>query len=318
MRIDKILTPEIILNKRGNQILRDTFQSLLPLIEVSENGGYKILDDSLNTVNNGHLRQALYAAKKWIVDGKNRTFFFPKDFTEALGKVRCNIIPDVIPTGFTAYFSYPENTLKTGSFNACGAFVTVVEDAAILNNLHPDYLKHAEGDKIVQIVIEKIQDIKNSSPISYINVVIGNKLSLEQNLEECFKYGKFEMFTNKADIMHSLKIILNSVLYIHSQFAELEKLRPNKDLTKSQKVKAREAEKENLCTVPLILVNWNYAKEIKRIYKEQTVFVDTYMRWQRYGIKNSLLKLIWVKEHQKEYGGSNENWNKWWNDCRPL
>lgn len=94
-----------------------------------------------------------------------------------------------------------------------------------------------------------------------------------------------------------VQYILKCLLYINSGDPDLREFKP---APKPKNAKAiKRWRRENLATVPIILVGFDYKKP--RQFASGESFVNTHERWQPYGPGKSLVKLIWVKEHTRHY-----------------
>lgn len=93
--------------------------------------------------------------------------------------------------------------------------------------------------------------------------------------------------------------VVNTTIYVYSQDPEIDKLRPLKLYTNKELGAMGKDVKDNLCTLPVTLVNWNY--HTGRHYNVDEAFVGAHMRWQPCGPGRQELKLVFVKEHVRKY-----------------
>lgn len=94
--------------------------------------------------------------------------------------------------------------------------------------------------------------------------------------------------------------IVNTAIYIHSQDPVIEELQPLKKYDKKQLGQLDKDKRENLCTLPVRLINWQY--HTGRQYNVDETFVGAHLRWQPCGPERKEVKLVWVKEHKRTYG----------------
>lgn len=93
--------------------------------------------------------------------------------------------------------------------------------------------------------------------------------------------------------------ILNTAIYINSQDPEIDELKPRKFYDSKQVSKMDKSVRDNICNLPVKLVNWNY--HTGKTFHKDEAHVSSHMRWQPCGPGRSQVKLIWVKEHTRKY-----------------
>lgn len=101
---------------------------------------------------------------------------------------------------------------------------------------------------------------------------------------------------------HWLTGVVNTAVYVNSQDPEIDQLKPLRNYTRKQQVNLGNIKASNLCTLLINLVNWEYYTG--RQYTCGEVGVASHMRWQPCGKERSEVKLIWVKEHTRNYNKS--------------
>ena len=93
--------------------------------------------------------------------------------------------------------------------------------------------------------------------------------------------------------------ILNCAIYANSQDPDIELMRPLKTYSKKDLETMPSLKKENLCTLPVRLLNWEY--HTGRQYSIGEGSVTGHWRWQPCGPEKKDVKLIWIDEHVRHY-----------------
>jgi len=115
--------------------------------------------------------------------------------------------------------------------------------------------------------------------------------AVERSLAQCERRSGF--------MRETIEFILKCVLYINSGDPDLRHLKPTpKPPADAKRKHHRRWARENECPVPVTLLGFGYKKP--REFSKDTAFVNTHMRWQPYGPNRSKIKLIWVKEHERQ------------------
>jgi hypothetical protein len=153
-------------------------------------------------------------------------------------------------------------------------------------------------------------------------MLITNPVKDKINLEEDFRYNlkhkpdNASITTVLSDIAWDgqeetdrfeawLIALVNTAIYVYSQDPEIDNLKPLKLYTPKELGRMTSDVKENLCTLPVHLVNWNY--HTGKQYTTDKAFVHSHMRWQPCGPGRQELKLVWVKEHVRHYNKEERN-----------
>ena len=224
----------------------------------------------------------------WDMKGR-RTYYFAKEFSAALSRVRPNIQLDFIPEdGCCVYMAFSPNTMFNGLFYITGAFCCITRVDLGSFTVEISYDKNGEIDTMHNAAFE----IKNGETMEE---GLGRVTAILD--ETGFSPATKEVVDKELPLAST---IMNCLTYIHSLSPAVEDLRPFLSLGKSEKNKIRQSQgHRNLCTIPVKLVNWSYGKG--RIYHVDGTWVETFQRWQRCGKDFRDIKLIWVKEHERHY-----------------
>jgi len=92
--------------------------------------------------------------------------------------------------------------------------------------------------------------------------------------------------------------IINTVLYINSKDPDIENLKPVNHYNRKALASIPQARRANLCTMPVKLLGWSF---YGNNYNVDSTTVQQHLRWQPCGLNRSEVKLIWVKEHTRNY-----------------
>lgn len=92
--------------------------------------------------------------------------------------------------------------------------------------------------------------------------------------------------------------IINTSVYLNSKDADIESLKPLKLYSKKEISTMDAKKRESISNLPIQLVGWSFHG---RSYSVDSTVVRTHMRWQPCGINRSEVRLVWVKEHTRNY-----------------
>lgn len=107
-------------------------------------------------------------------------------------------------------------------------------------------------------------------------------------------------FSNPADARAFNDLVaaaVNTAVYVNSRDPEIEELKPLRMYSKQALSSLGQARRENLCTLPVKLVNWSYYRH----FNVDSTSVSAHLRWQPCGPGRRDVKLVWVKEHTRNY-----------------
>lgn len=94
--------------------------------------------------------------------------------------------------------------------------------------------------------------------------------------------------------------IINTAVYTNSKDPDIENLRPLRFYDKKSISSISADRRENLCTLPVRLIHWNYHRK----FNVDSTNVRSHMRWQPCGPGRTEIKLIWVDEHVRHFNKS--------------
>lgn len=96
-----------------------------------------------------------------------------------------------------------------------------------------------------------------------------------------------------------IRYVLGLFLYIHSGAPDMREFRPSPRPTSAKNSKQRKWLLNNEAGIPMTLVGFDYKKD--RVYSVSSTTVEGHPRWQPYGPQNSLVKWIWIDEHERHF-----------------
>lgn len=289
MRLNKILHPEMILNKRGPEHVRNFFYNTVRKIEFPKEGGGAIVPESVGRLNQSEHR-SLTLMRRWQIDN-GKVYHVSKDFLLALSGIERGVCLDYLPERFVAYISFADEAIYDDADEVVGAYVYV--GPAKYTSLRDDYVD------------------KKALWIAYIckNLAVGTtcvELKQGEMLEDALKSFEEDgghgivatKDARKRVMVHNT--ILNVVMYIHSQEPKVQRIPASQEISHRKASElANQTGLRNECTLPVTFVNWNYAKQ--RVYTTEKTWVESFPRWQRCGPGLSQIRLIWVAEHERHY-----------------
>lgn len=309
MKFSKLLHPEIVLGRRGSKKQIEGLKEFIDavgIVEEPEDGGVRY---SLNGVLGQFIKQDPILADHICMVAKFRkekpqVYHVGHDFGEVLAGVSKDLPLDKLPKDFFGYIHFPENTVKDESGYVIGAYVYIGK-----GNQSP--LGSAEDRAMQMMWVSYVQknpyDEMEFTVCRLVSPITGYK-----DLRDMVSHTPFddaEMARSDIDFREArlpvYRFIINAVLYIHCQEPNLEDLRPKRHLSHSGKRKLAKQGSINLCTVPIVAINWGFKRD--RHYSVSETYVNDFYRWQRCGPQFSEIKLTRVKGHIRKYGGKDES-----------
>ena len=313
MKFDRVLVPEIILGKRGMPQAIEFYKMMLKDVcpEVTDGKiGVRVPSDFMNMMDANTIEHILVS--KIFRDKGNKTYYLSNDFSVALSKLDREIPVNHLPKEFVGYFILGSGALKDESGSVDGGFVYIGPGDAL-------GLSFVDGTPRTETVLS----------INYFNTSlyeggIGEIYRFNYSLKdlEAVKLGDFlkanadlskdsvltdlgleQKVTDPADLATRapvLRALVNAVLYAASDEPEVCKLLPLSSYSNKKRVEVKKTvPAQNLCTIPIIMLNHTYKEGIT--YSVGSTVVQAHLRWQRCGPQLSKVKLIWVKEHERHY-----------------
>lgn len=290
MKFDKLLHPEIVLGKRGDDFMRKFYREAVHTIRFRPEGGGMEINALVNMMNRSQQRSLALMQRFRLDQGK--VYHVNRDFLEALSGVQRDINLKYLPERFVGYFSFAEETIYDEEDEVEGAYIyvgpsrhTMLQDSTAERVFWCAYITKGYlkvGTVCVDIKEgESVEDL-----ISRVNLddSIGNQTD-EDGLSK------------RARVFNT---VLNCVMYVHSSEPDVRRVPPADSLTNRQIAQVRERTGiKNGCSVHLTFLNWTYAKQ--RVYSTDSTWVNSFPRWQPCGPGLSQVKLIWVKEHPRHF-----------------
>lgn len=279
MKITQILTPELIYGLRGDHNLISLYQSILNGITKVGPGlhGNQVIQFI-------DLNMQYHFALAWKYKKETpRNYYVGREFLEAIYQVRSDIPLDLLPDRFFAYVAFPKDCIFDDARDPVeGGFIFIGPATETMIDPNQGWNRAIW----CSWSYSPLKELKWGSIIESLDQEISFK-SLVQKYQS-------EIGTNL------LMLFANLVLYITKCQPELFPLKASNMLTNKEK---REFEKThnvvNGCELPITLVSWNYQKP--KSYNVDSTTVSGHFRWQRHGPESSLLKLIYIDEHIRNY-----------------
>lgn len=324
MHLNRVIMPEIVLGRRGHPQVIEAYKHFMKGIHKVWNEEEKIHKWLIPAVSdrttgapdanlaNHHLMCRLFR------DNNGKVYYIGKDFAQALSKFDREIPIDTLPKKFYGYIQFAEGALQDDSGFVDGAFVTI----ATLEDM--GYSKE-EGDLDSDLGISISygnlgKDPSMGSPTACKFASVLKRLhtvehlydstahvddQISQELVASLIKGAKQPAERTEKIIKDLRLpviraIINTIVYIHSADPDLEKLAPLDQFSNKKRSEVRKTQSvENHLSVPVTLVGWKY--HAANAYTVDQTKVSAHMRWQRCGVKNSQVKLIFINEHIRRY-----------------
>jgi len=317
MQLSKVIHPEVLLGLRGYAPMTEYYNKIIGSIGERTPKGWHINNSKIAKMfeDDPQFFSHYQLCKRFKEESDHKIYYIPKEFAKALASIDKVIPVTVLKKGFTAFFQIGDGGLKDDAGGIEGGYVAIDSSSefGFKDTANPDALCFAlsyinepptpikeggywpvtkfmceiESDETLSDLIAKVQIHKDS----FGRFADGQKLVLSSsNITpevEAIRAAAFRCFVNAA-------------VYVHSSDPDVAKLVPTKSMTKPQRAASRTHNgMENMCMMPMTVLNKNYA--LGRQYSVDTSLVQTHMRWQRCGEAFSQVKLIWVKEHERNY-----------------
>ncbi len=329
IRLNRVLHPEILYDRRGSIVGRQLLKTNLSFLRYSEVGfttekngelsarkgeiGEEYLPSRYAGASNapsGFLNvigtlSVLHNFKKQ--NGNN--YLVGNGFGSDLLRIDRKIPLEYLPNSFTGYFALPPGLIKFKNQPVTDVY------AYYGNNLwNPDSennegkelrLAFFFGDIIKHVGLADGSYIRFPMRAEKVKTIIGDATRYN-----CYSGGtKNQLDAIVVTTNEIARLVLNAILYIHSEDPVTKRILPILDPTLSvkkcrERKRAQQAEGlENHCTIPIIFLNHNFHK---RTYSVDSTIVATHPRWQPCGPGFSKVKLIWVTEHERHYKNSHK------------
>ena len=326
MKLSKVLHPEIVLDKRGDEHLRRAYQKITAGLGHEVGRGYYSTLTSWEFLD-PNIREHFLIAWKFRRE-RPPVYYVPKDFVEAISRVDRDIPVDLLPKTWFGYISFAEGSMFDESDEIQGAYVYIgpPEQTAINPNQYgPD--KICLWVSYVCKDLPRVQKLRAEHGIQFweegdrkgmlLFPSVGRLLvelkserfaSIVKNIAVTdYTKGKVIQASSKDHEARDLvyRTLVNLVLYINSVDADLVKAPTTEHLSNRQKSeRSNQGKPVNECAVPITLVSWNYRKPVQ--FQKDSTWVETHMRFQRCGPGFTQVKLIWVAPHERHFQKSAE------------
>lgn len=309
MRVNTVVHPEIAMDKRGDVDRREIYKisyAILNKLEkfrkddkakiifsdkdieawnFKEKSVLKIISEDKNFFHHVTICQL-------FIKNNGRAYYLTPDFAKALSKIDREIPVKYLPDKFIGYFHLggslsDEEGKVEGGYVAMGTARDLGTYATSMDTpmLHISYIGESSSVTKISLLLEgrSLSELIQDAPVVWSDT----GLKVAENVSSA-----------RLPVCCAL---LNAAIYANSQDPELLKLRPISEfsLRKGKEYKEKSHGNVNECTIPITLLNWNYHSPVR--YHMDSTFVQTHMRWQPCGPRNSQVKLIWVREHERYF-----------------
>lgn len=308
MKLKKVLFPEILKCTRGNKDVQRVVRAIVDSFRFEEDGIHCEFDSNndahpyLRTLTRDINGRAVWALAKKFELENGKTYHICRDFAEALlGLTDRQVRPEHLPNEFIGYLSFPEGLIEDDVECIEGAFVWtgIASNRAI-------FQKQNWGKRFIWIAYIGKVDQVGTFGTGRVCFDIVPELTIQESID---RYGVGmdrdgmgnEWYSEKSAKAQNLiaKLVINSLLYLNSEDAELLKLTPTHGGSHSHKKKHTLNGHTNEASIPVTAINWDYKRHLPT--EDKTYWWDSFPRWQKCGPGLSRIKLVWVKGHEKTY-----------------
>jgi len=248
--------------------------------------------------NDSNLLEHLIICKMYKQRGK--AFYLPKSFAQDLSRVDRATPTSVLPDRFLGYFQFAEGSIKDENDWVEGGYVYIGPANEI-------GLKVEEGPANTRVAALSYVNAPSEHGISAVGrltFALENKKLAELSPVEWKDITIFEPSMRREEMeKHRLPVfqaLINAAVYIHTEDPDLVRLPAEQELSNKKRSDLRQKTgAENLCTVPITLINKDYHHE--REFSVDATTVRGHLRWQPCGSGRTQVKLIWIDEHERKY-----------------
>lgn len=308
MKLKRILHPEVALGVKGHPTMRWIYEMVRKEFKIHpDTYSYGETISRLCQTTAGTDLNAIshLAIIRKFQQESPKVYYVGRDFALALQKIDKEIPMEFFPEKFFGYIAFPKNTVRDEDEFVEGAYIYIGygRDAG---GCRPEH----QGMRFLWIsyVSQPSDDGLYRSNTKFLAPLRTGKLeNMAEGLDSVdYLLGGDSEVSSEVERkrMAVYRLAVNTVLYIHSQNSEIQLLKPERLLTKSQK-KATKAGGGGVtdCHLPVVLVNWNYHTGME--FTKDSTTVDSFLRWQRCGVGLTQYKLVWVREHIRRYKNAN-------------
>ncbi|MGZ3747126.1 MAG: hypothetical protein ACXWRE_07155, partial [Pseudobdellovibrionaceae bacterium] len=223
-----------------------------------------------------------------------------KDFISALQQISSEIPIDLFPKKFFAYIAFPENTVHDHDEDeivGCYVFFGNAKDL----HMEPKYWGQQAVGMSYVVKTNKPSDFPLNGFFCDTITDSNDVQNLIQDLTPFKTQADGTILWNEGEVHSDVwRLIFNIVLYIHSPENDIFPLKTRSELNNADfQSQSKSSGVENLCTIPVTLVSWNFHRP--HVFNKDSTWVRPYLRWQRCGPEFSEVKLIWVREHERTF-----------------
>lgn len=270
MRFNKVLHPEMLLGKKKvkSSEMREFLQ------KISKLTGNEDVCKKEHEFSRHLLILRSYQLKN---DG---IYYIPSNFLDALLTVDKNIPIKLLPDRFHAYFVFPDNKIAIDGRFFEGAYFYISQEI--------------DGSKAIIITFISNEYMAQTTLALRDNLTFWDNMLLDVNA-----YGKDPRTDEKRkDLFCTIKLLVNSVIYIHSKDPEIDLLKPIVKMTPHERRVYQIKDLLNETSLPIKLLNWSFHG---RTFNVDSTTVMGHFRWQPCGMGRQEVKLIWIDEHERKY-----------------
>lgn len=305
MKIEHLLHPELILDRRGPKSVRQTYVELLNAIELHDDDGeLRFYHDRISDPQVMRLCQfavqnkpALRAYELWKRFKVTRAecFYLPRSFCKALRSVDKELVYEDFPSEFIGYFALPKGAYQTPTgFEINGGYVRIHR---------PTREQVIPAERYLQMIFMADVDSEEGPRIISQQMPLLPNKTLREGVDDWAAKSK-EVDPRLCTLMHELgKIVVNAVLFIFHMDETIVALKPNGNRSnrERQALKQKQQGMENACTVPVNVVSFDFHQNRTLSYSVESTDVVGYWRTQHWGPRRDLVKKVFIEAHTRHF-----------------
>jgi hypothetical protein len=295
MKFNDVILPEIIEGKRGPDLWIKFYKHFLDSISFDSTG--ISISPIMSSIDKIQINS--FVTIKICQKVGYKIYHVGKGFLDVLSNLNRDIPVDLLPKHFSGYINFPKGALGDDIGHVQGGFVFIGKDNYRFKS------NDSDKDEIYFSATYVNENFVTGSFFSKFNKNTFNEVLEQYDMVE-FGYNNKppEILADeniKKQRNRIWKTLINCILYIHSEDPKIERIAPYSSIKKH--VSKNQVKKENgilnECTMPIIFIHRLY--QHPKIYTVDKTWIETFPRWQRCGPEFKNVKLIWVKEHIRNY-----------------
>jgi len=227
---------------------------------------------------------------RMINNDDGRCYLIGREFGDQLKKVKLDIISDYLfEIKKDLYIEFPQD-IWVQDINFSGCVFTGNDEWFYLS------LFSTQINQVVSLSLSIFPEKEGMSSLKSDSLELSK--ILDNSICDVSKHNPNIDSLSLSKYKDIFSYAINCILYVQSGQPDLRLIRPPKNKCKSTKGIKKYKRKYPL-DIPIVYVGYNYKKH--NFYSLDGTTVRGHFRWQPYGKKRSLIKLIWIDTYEKVF-----------------